>query len=51
VPTEWAKRVTGPVEPDRVKGICSGCGTRISVTTKRPLRIACPVCGRTRLLT
>jgi len=51
VPTEWAKRVTGPVEPGRVKGICSGCGTRISVTTQRPLRIACPVCGRTRLLT
>lgn len=50
VPTEWARRHVGPLEPGRVKGICSGCGTPISISTRRPLRVACPVCGRTRLL-
>ena len=50
VPTEWARRHVGPVESGRTKGVCSGCGTTISVSTQRPLRIACPVCGRTRLL-
>ena len=50
VPTEWARRQVGPLEPGRVRGICSGCGTTISVSRRRPLRVACPVCGRTRLL-
>lgn len=50
VPSEWARRQVGPVEPGRTKGVCSGCGTSISVTNARPLRIACPVCGRTKLL-
>lgn len=50
VPTEWARRQVGPVEPGRVAGACGGCGARLSVSTARPLRIACPVCGRTKLL-
>ena len=50
IPTEWARRQVGPVEGGRMKGVCSGCGTSLSVSTARPLRIACPVCGRTRLL-
>lgn len=50
VPTEWARRHLGALEPGRVKGICSGCGTPLSISTRRPLRVACPVCGRTRLL-
>lgn len=50
VPTEWARRQVGPVEPGRAKGVCSGCGANLSVSTQRPLRIACPVCGRTKLL-
>ena len=50
VPTEWARRHVGPPEPGRVKGICSGCGTPLSISLRRPLRVACPVCGRTRLL-
>lgn len=50
VPTEWARRHVGPLEPGRVKGICSGCGTPISISKRRPIRVACPVCGRTRLL-
>jgi DNA-directed RNA polymerase subunit RPC12/RpoP len=51
IPTEWARRQVGPPEAGRAVGLCSGCGTRISVSRTRPLRIACPVCGRTRLLT
>lgn len=50
IPTEWARRQVGPVEPGRAKGVCSGCGTALSISKRRPLRIACPVCGRTRLL-
>lgn len=50
LPTEWAKRVIGAVEPGRVRGVCSGCGTALSITRRRPVRIACPVCGRTRVL-
>ena len=50
VPTEWARRQVGPPEPGRTKGACSGCGAMLSVSDQRPLRIACPVCGRTRLL-
>ena len=50
VPSEWARRQVGPVEPGRVAGACGGCGARLSVSTQRPLRIACPVCGRTKLL-
>lgn len=50
VPTEWARRQVGPLEPGRAKGVCSGCGTALSVSMARPLRIACPECGRTRLL-
>ncbi|HEX2022136.1 MAG TPA: hypothetical protein VHH36_05445 [Candidatus Thermoplasmatota archaeon] len=50
IPTEWAKRALGAVEPGRVRGICSGCGTPLSVSKRRPIRIACPVCGRTRVL-
>lgn len=50
VPSEWARRQVGAVEPGRSKGVCSGCGTMLSISDKRPLRIACPVCGRTRLL-
>jgi hypothetical protein len=50
VPTEWARRQVGPLEPGRVRGMCSGCGTAISVSRNRPIRVACPVCGRTRLL-
>lgn len=50
VPTEWARRHVGPVEAGRVKGVCSGCGTAITISKVRPVRIACPVCGRTRLL-
>lgn len=50
VPSEWARRQVGPVESGRTKGVCSGCGTSISVSDARPLRIACPVCGRTKLL-
>jgi hypothetical protein len=51
IPSEWARRLTGPLHPDRARGICSGCGTKLSVSKRRPIRIACPVCGRTRLLT
>ena len=50
VPTEWARRQVGPVEPGRSAGACGGCGARLSVSNARPLRIACPVCGRTKLL-
>lgn len=50
VPSEWARRQVGPLEPGRAKGVCSGCGTALSVSMQRPLKIACPVCGRTRLL-
>lgn len=50
VASEWARRQVGPVEPGRVAGACGGCGARLSVSTQRPLRIACPVCGRTKLL-
>lgn len=50
VQTEWARRHVGPLEPGRVKGVCSGCGTQLSISKHRPLKIACPVCGRTRLL-
>lgn len=50
VPTEWARRQVGPVEPGRTAGACGGCGARLSVSNARPLRIACPVCGRTKLL-
>jgi hypothetical protein len=50
VPTEWARRQVGPTEPGRTAGACGGCGARLSVSTARPLRIACPVCGRTKLL-
>jgi hypothetical protein len=50
VPTEWARRQVGPAPAGRTKGACSGCGAMLSVTNQRPLRIACPVCGRTRLL-
>ena len=50
IPTEWARRHVGAAPPDRVKGICSGCGTPLSISRRRPLRVACPVCGRTRLL-
>ena len=50
IPTEWARRQVGPLEGGRMKGVCSGCGTSLSVSAARPLRIACPVCGRTRLL-
>jgi DNA-directed RNA polymerase subunit RPC12/RpoP len=50
IPTEWARRQVGPASPGRTKGACSGCGAMLSVSTQRPLRIACPVCGRSRLL-
>ncbi|GEM_PF-4360567 len=50
IPTEWARRQVGPAPPGRTKGACSGCGAMLSVSAARPLRIACPVCGRTRLL-
>lgn len=50
IPTEWARRLVGPLDAGRTKGVCSGCGTHLSVSTARPVRIACPVCGRTRLL-
>ena len=50
VPTEWARRQVGPVESGRVAGACGGCGARLSVSDTRPLRIACPVCGRTKLV-
>lgn len=50
IPTEWARRQVGPAGPGRTKGACSGCGAMLSVSNQRPLRIACPVCGRTRLL-
>lgn len=50
IPTEWARRLVGPAPPGRSKGACSGCGAMLSVSNARPLRIACPVCGRTRLL-
>lgn len=51
VPTEWARRQVGPVEKGRTAGVCGGCAARLSVSNARPLRIACPVCGRTKLLT
>lgn len=51
VQTEWARRAFGPLGADRVRGMCSGCGTMLSVArAPRPLRTACPVCGRTRVL-
>lgn len=50
VQTEWARRQVGPVEAGRTSGACGGCGARLSVSAARPLRIACPVCGRTKLL-
>lgn len=50
VTTEWARRQVGPVDRGRQKGVCSGCGTHLSISQERPLRVACPVCGRTRLL-
>ncbi|HUR67831.1 MAG TPA: hypothetical protein VM370_01185 [Candidatus Thermoplasmatota archaeon] len=50
VETEWARRQVGPVEAGRVAGVCGGCGSRLSVTDRRPLRIACPVCGRNKLV-
>ena len=51
IPTEWAARATdAPLPPGHVRGVCSGCGTPLSVGPRRPLRIACPECGRTRLL-
>jgi hypothetical protein len=50
IPTEWARRAVGPAEADRARGVCSGCGTKLAVTKRRPLRIKCPVCGRERLL-
>lgn len=50
VPTEWARRLVGPAPPGRMRGVCSGCGTTLSISTARPLRIACPVCGRTKLV-
>ena len=50
VQTEWARRQVGPVEAGRTAGACGGCGARLSVSNARPLRIACPVCGRTKLL-
>ena len=51
VPTEWAARATdAPLPQGHVRGVCSGCGTPLSVGPRRPLRIACPECGRTRLL-
>lgn len=50
IPSEWARRQVGPLEPGRTKGACGGCGAALSVSTQRPLRIACPVCGRTKLL-
>jgi hypothetical protein len=53
IPMEWAQRHEGggPAPPGRVRGACSGCGTKLTVSDRRPLRIACPVCGRARLLT
>lgn len=52
VPTEWAQRAPdgAALPPGHVRGVCSGCGTPLSVGPRRPLRIACPECGRTRLL-
>lgn len=50
IPTEWARRQIGPLDQGRMKGVCSGCGTHLSISQERPVRIACPVCGRTRLL-
>lgn len=50
IPTEWARRQVGPLDNGRMKGLCSGCGTHLSISQERPVRIACPVCGRTRLL-
>lgn len=50
IPSEWARRQVGPAEPGRTKGACGGCGAALSVSNQRPLRIACPVCGRTKLL-
>lgn len=52
VPLEWAERAhpgAGPV-PGRARGVCSGCGTAINVSMRRPVRVACPECGNTRLL-
>src|SRR5438552_18027581 len=52
IPMEWAHRHEGgPAPAGRVRGVCSGCGTKLTVSNRKPLRIACPVCGRTRLLT
>lgn len=52
IPMEWAHRHEGgPAPPGRVRGVCSGCGSKLTVSNRKPLRIACPVCGRTRLLT
>jgi len=51
IPSEWARRLSGEPDAGRQRGVCSGCGTALSVSSKRPLRITCPECGRTRLLT
>lgn len=52
IPMEWAQRYEGGPAPEgRVRGACSGCGSKLTVSNRKPLRIACPVCGRTRLLT
>lgn len=50
IPTEWARRLLGNLGAGRTRGVCSGCGTHLSISQQRPVRIACPVCGRTRLL-
>lgn len=52
VPTEWAARVTPatPLAPGHTRGACSGCGTMLSASPRRPIRLACPECGNTRLL-
>lgn len=51
VPTEWARRGVGPAPPGKVKGMCSGCGSVLFVSCEpRPMRVACPVCGRQRVL-
>lgn len=51
VVSEWARRDDGgALAPGRTKGVCSGCGVPITVSTRRPLRISCPECGRSRLL-
>jgi len=50
----WAAR--DPPQPARVEptgvihGVCSRCGTRISVANHRPVWATCPVCGHSKLL-